>query len=220
MKNDHIILYFLRHENRYSHGLAECSLSHSGLESARHRLPKMLNQQTIQNIYCSPLLRTCQTIYQYAFNNCHKIKLEQSLYELVNKSTSHYTALVSKDTEIPQIKINDRMLCLYQSQYQYLSKIRCDFEKSYSDSNSEEAKMESLKDLKQNLEYFVIMMDNENHYDMNHCDDIKEMMDQITQCILYVDGLIVGKMPMIILPQGDAYDVLLSYINESLKILE
>lgn len=224
---DKFVLYFVRHENRYAHGLADCSLTHDGIYSARHELPKIMNDQpNIQNIYCSPLLRTCQTIYQYAKDNNHLIKLEQSLYEFVNRWTSHYTILAINNG-LPQInKDSNDILCLYKHQYSFLLKIKGKFKQSDWTSESKIAKMEILTDLRQDLDNFIIMM-NDDHYTymtkfrFSYDKYITKVMEFVTHCILYIDGLIVGKIPTMNIPNDkNAFNILVDLIDKSLNILE
>lgn len=230
-----IVLYFIRHENRYPNGLADCSLTHDGIYSARHELPKIISAQPkIQNIYCSPLLRTCQTIYQYAKDNNHLIKLEQSLYEFVSGWTRHYSVL-AQSVGVPQIKQDDeKVLCLYKNQYILLLKIKQKLEQ-WSDNESEKEKDNELKDteliselkeLKQDFDFLNIMM-NDDHYtymtkSRYHYDNkITKIIENITYCILLIDGLIIGKMPRINIPsEKKPNQILLNVVNESVRIIE
>ena len=54
-------------------------------------------------IYCSPLLRTLQTIYPFAEMNNTQINLEESLYEHISQGTSHYASL----NRLPKIDTHD-----------------------------------------------------------------------------------------------------------------
>lgn len=228
---DLFTVYFVRHENRYAHGLADCSLTLEGIYSASHELTKILDHQKVNNIYCSPLLRTCQTIYGFAKENNMKIKLEQSLYELVNRWTSHYAILPSIGSSLPLIeKTCTDVLCLYMNQYMFLQKIKRKILKDWkaTEFESYEIHHNFLKDLKQDLNCFTIMMNDDRytyvtkfryHYDNN----ISKILENITYCTLYIDGLIIGSFPMINIANNDyaqSYDQLLNMINESLEIFE
>ena len=94
-----ITLYLIRHEKRLAHGLYDCPLTDSGLISAIYKIAKY-NFTKPFNIYCSPLLRTLQTIYPLAQLHNTKIKLDDSLYEYVNNWQSHYAIL----DDLPKIK--------------------------------------------------------------------------------------------------------------------
>jgi len=91
-------IYLIRHEERYDNGLIDCSLTDRGLYNAQNIVNDKLVKQNIEhfNIYCSPFLRTMQTIFPYVFNICEKYNnslsfcLEDSLYELINHNISHY----------------------------------------------------------------------------------------------------------------------------------
>lgn len=220
--NDNFVLYFIRHENRFPHGLADCSLTNDGIYSAKYEIPNVMNGQSkVKNIYCSPLLRTCQTIYQYAKTNDYPIKLEQSLYEFTHSWTSHYTAL-AKNQAIPQInKDSNDVLCLYKLQYDFLSKIRKNI-----DTESKNPDIDMLRDLKLDLNHFLAMI-NDDHYTYitkfrYHYDKkITTVMDNITFCILYIDGMIVGKMPRVEIPSDKKpFDMIINLIDESLNILK
>jgi broad specificity phosphatase PhoE len=99
MQSGKVTIYLVRHEERYQHGLFDCSLTCGGICSAKYKLPNKIDI-TNPNIYCSPLLRTVQTIYPFAKKHNLKIRLEDSLYEFVNHQTSHYIDL----PKVPKIE--------------------------------------------------------------------------------------------------------------------
>ena len=102
--NNEFTIYLIRHEERYDNGLVDCSLTDRGLYNAQNIINDKLVKQNIEhfNIYCSPFLRTMQTIFPYVYNICEKYNnsssfcLEDSLYELINYNISHYFKLFPK----------------------------------------------------------------------------------------------------------------------------
>jgi broad specificity phosphatase PhoE len=91
-------IYFIRHENRFNSATNDCSLTSDGLYSAEFELPtKIINSlakdgltsQEVQ-VYCSPTLRTLQTIWFYCKETSTKIKVEELLHETVSNMIAHY----------------------------------------------------------------------------------------------------------------------------------
>ena len=73
-------LILLRHEKRGISPGFFTSLTDEGLSNSELLVNK-LNKYKINKIYCSPLLRTLQTIYPYYIKNKKKINVEYALYE-------------------------------------------------------------------------------------------------------------------------------------------
>ena len=73
-------LYLLRHEKRYSSPAFYTSLTEAGLRNSI-KLAGSLQKYNFDEIYCSPFLRTVQTIFPYLKKNNKKINVEYSLYE-------------------------------------------------------------------------------------------------------------------------------------------
>ena len=79
-------IYVLRHEQRYGCPKFFTSLTEKGLENSQILIEK-IKKLKINHVYCSPFLRTIQTIYPYINNIDGKIKIENSLYEAVKSNT-------------------------------------------------------------------------------------------------------------------------------------
>ena len=224
-------LYFVRHENRFLHGLADCSLTNEGIFSSKNELPGKFNMNvddnkvTINNIYCSPLLRTVQTIYPTARLLGKQIKLEESLYELVNSWTSHYTVFANSDKKLPMIDHNIKsIISLYFIQFNFLFKIKNRLETLPRDNplaktwdewikinqthDSEEksiiqAYINVLIELKSNLDLFLVMINDDRYTYVTknirkyiHDDpNISSAIQNITNCIIFIEGMIVCKIP-------------------------
>ena len=73
-------LYLLRHEKRYASPAFYTSLTEAGLKNADN-LVDILKKHNFDEIYCSPFLRTVQTILPYLKYSKKKINIEYSLYE-------------------------------------------------------------------------------------------------------------------------------------------
>ena len=73
-------LYLLRHEKRYASPAFYTSLTEAGLKNADN-LVHTLMKYDFDEIYCSPFLRTVQTILPYVKKTNKKINIEYSLYE-------------------------------------------------------------------------------------------------------------------------------------------
>lgn len=254
-------LYFIRHENRFLHGLADCSLTNEGIFSSKNELPNKINmiigdnKATINNIYCSPLLRTIQTIYPTAKLLEKQIKLDESLYELVNSWTSHYTVFANFDKKLPMIEHNDKSIIpLYFVQSNFLFKIKNKLEtlpknnpltKTWDEwinlnqtNDLEErsiiqAYINMLIELKSDLDLFLVMINDDRYTYVTknirkyiHDDpNISNVVQNITNCIIFIEGIIVCKIPIMtmlveIVKKLSLYDSCLLFINDSLKLLE
>jgi broad specificity phosphatase PhoE len=253
--NSNMIFYFVRHENRFLHGLADCSLTNEGIFSAKNELPEkfnmILSDNTIKinNIYCSPLLRTIQTIYPTAKLLGKQIKLEQSLYELVNSWTSHYTAFVDCNKNLPMIDHNCKStIPLYFLQATHLLKIKYKLDKLSKDISLSKTWNEwivrddsqeniqkynnILLELKSDLDVFLVMMNDDRytyatknirkyiHDDPN----ISSVIQNIANCIIFIEAIIVCKIPISstlieIVKNLSLIDGCLLFVNESLKLM-
>jgi broad specificity phosphatase PhoE len=76
-------IFLLRHEERFEPPSFFTPLTQNGLINS-HKLVKKLESFTFDEIYCSPFLRTVQTIYPYCIENNREINIENSLYEINN----------------------------------------------------------------------------------------------------------------------------------------
>jgi broad specificity phosphatase PhoE len=74
-------IYILRHEDRPQDCSFFAPLTKVGLENAINLVPK-LKKENINKIYCSPFIRTLQTIYPYSKEHNIKINIEYGLSEL------------------------------------------------------------------------------------------------------------------------------------------
>jgi len=79
-------LYILRHEERTSDATFFSPLTEQGLLNS-NKLVNKLEKLNITKIYCSPFIRTLQTIYPFVikYNNI-KINLEYNLIEIQHES--------------------------------------------------------------------------------------------------------------------------------------
>lgn len=103
-------IYISRHENRYENGLFDCSLTLNGMYNAiKETTRKLLSDKYIKdstnvNVYCSPNLRTIQTIIpfclEYSKEKKMSFKFEDSIYELLDHNIKHYYKFETK----PMIK--------------------------------------------------------------------------------------------------------------------
>ena len=86
-------IYLVRHENRFNCAVSDCSLTSDGLFSSQFELPSSLDRAingSGTKIYCSPTLRTLQTIVFYAKDNNIKIRPDEMIYELIANRIEHY----------------------------------------------------------------------------------------------------------------------------------
>lgn len=77
-------IYILRHEDRTQDCSFFAPLTKNGLENSI-KLVRYLEKEKIDMIYCSPFIRTLQTIYPYAKEHDVKINIEYGLSELHNE---------------------------------------------------------------------------------------------------------------------------------------
>jgi len=82
-------IYILRHEDRTQDCSFFSPLTKTGLNNSV-KLIDYLKKENITKIYCSPFIRTLQTIYPYAKNNNININLEYGLVEI------HHQDLIPK----------------------------------------------------------------------------------------------------------------------------
>jgi broad specificity phosphatase PhoE len=75
--------YLMRHEKRDHDVSFGASLSYEGLQNAEHAVPERLACLNIERVYCSPFLRTLQTIAPYCLEDDHMICPEWALSESI-----------------------------------------------------------------------------------------------------------------------------------------
>ena len=117
-------VYFLRHEERYRVGDAECSLTPRGILKASIDTIKKIIKATkgrhpINSIYSSPFLRTLQTIFPFAKSKKLKIKVEDSLYEHLAYRILHYFCQDKKEKAYDhkiQTTVDRKEINLYQKE--------------------------------------------------------------------------------------------------------
>lgn len=78
-------LYILRHEERTIDATFFSPLTEKGLENSKNLVEK-LDKLKISKIYCSPYIRTLQTIYPFSIKNNIKLNLEYNLIEIQHES--------------------------------------------------------------------------------------------------------------------------------------
>lgn len=92
------VIYLIRHENRFNCAIQDCSLTSDGLYSAQFELPEKLDSiiredelsSELINIYCSPTLRTLQTIWFYAERHNKRARIENTIHETLVNNMAHY----------------------------------------------------------------------------------------------------------------------------------
>ena len=111
-------IILLRHEERYEIPLFFTSLTEKGLINSKN-LSKKINEINPDVIYCSPFLRTIQTIKPYCLDYNKKIRIEYSLYEYIHANEFSKSNYKHDVTELnPEIYSNITE--------DYESLIRCD----------------------------------------------------------------------------------------------
>lgn len=78
-------LYILRHEDRTIDASFFGPLSKKGIQNSYNLIP-ILKNLNINKIYCSPFIRTLQTIIPYSKKNDIKLNLEYGLIEIKHES--------------------------------------------------------------------------------------------------------------------------------------
>ncbi len=73
-------IILLRHEKREDYPGYYSNLTKEGFKDS-FKLVTKLNKYNIDKIYCSPLVRTLQTIHPYCIKNKRKVNVEHALYE-------------------------------------------------------------------------------------------------------------------------------------------
>ena len=74
-------LILLRHEKREDYPGFFSNLTNDGLKDA-FKLSKKIDSLNIDIIYCSPFIRTLQTVYPYSSGSDTKVNLEYSIAEM------------------------------------------------------------------------------------------------------------------------------------------
>jgi len=96
-------LILLRHEKREIHPGFFSSLTEEGLEDSKLLIDKF-KKYKIDQIYCSPLLRTLQTIYPYCIKNKRKVTIEYALHEYKHNP---YFLIEPKIYDVEDLKDNN-----------------------------------------------------------------------------------------------------------------
>jgi len=91
-------IYILRHEDRTQDCSFYSPLTRTGLENSINLVP-YLTKHKINMIFCSPFIRTLQTILPYAKSRGLKINLEHSLAEIQHP---HLIPVKSYQINLPQ----------------------------------------------------------------------------------------------------------------------
>jgi len=78
-------IYILRHEDRTIDATFFSPLTEQGLNNANNLIP-IIQKLNITKIYCSPFIRTMQTIYPFSKKNNIKLNLDYSLIEIQHES--------------------------------------------------------------------------------------------------------------------------------------
>ena len=91
-------IYILRHEDRTMDATFFSPLTQDGLDNSI-KLLEILEKCKIDTIYCSPFIRTLQTIYPYSKKHDIKINTEHSLSEIQHP---HIIPVKSYQINLPQ----------------------------------------------------------------------------------------------------------------------
>jgi broad specificity phosphatase PhoE len=97
INNNIMKLFILRHEERTNDATFFSPLTEKGLINANNLVSK-LEKLKITKIYCSPYIRTLQTIYPFSIKNKIKLNLEYNLIEIQHQNI---IAPKSHGTELP-----------------------------------------------------------------------------------------------------------------------
>lgn len=74
-------IYLLRHESRNGNSNFETPLTPEGISRAENELCDKLEELEIDTIYCSPFLRTIQTIYPFCKRKGLRVNIDWTLAE-------------------------------------------------------------------------------------------------------------------------------------------
>eukprot|EP00659_Diplonema_papillatum_P009198 gene9198-14264_t len=94
-------LYILRHEARGSDQTFNSRLTPDGKAAAEGKLAATLQQLGIQTVFCSPFVRTIETIAPYCTRNGHEIRLEWGLCEFL--ASRQHAALENPAPHPPEV---------------------------------------------------------------------------------------------------------------------
>ena len=97
-------IILLRHEERYEDPTFFTELTSHGKMEANSKIIKLLSKHKNDHIYCSPFLRTIQTVYPYCLKLNKKINIEYSLYEYVHSFQFNSSNWKEKFENIPDDK--------------------------------------------------------------------------------------------------------------------
>ena len=113
-------LFLLRHEKRPLNDPGFFTkLTHQGLDDTK-KITEELKDKNIQIIFCSPFLRTIQTIQDFSINNNLMINIENSLYE--SSQGINFTNVSNYSFE----DLNNDEYCLKNINYNYQGYLKID----------------------------------------------------------------------------------------------
>jgi len=94
----HMRIWTLRHEERYQSPVFETSLTYNGFHRAK-LLARTLDNMEITHIYCSPFVRTLQTIAPFLLFSSIKVNLEPAVSEFIqHEDFAHRHTVIPVDT--------------------------------------------------------------------------------------------------------------------------
>lgn len=141
-------LILLRHEKRENYPGFYSSLTKDGLKDSS-KLVKKLNKLDIDIIYCSPFIRTIQTIHPYCIKNDVSINIEYALHEYRHNP---YFIIESKIYKIKDINDNELTQIINKK---YKSKIKINYFKSF---------LENEQQLNDRITIFLKYLKNNNEF--------------------------------------------------------
>jgi len=141
-------IFVLRHEERGLDSTYFSSLTLKGKQNSVNLVEK-LERLKIDVIYCSPFLRTIQTIYPYAIRNNKQINLETALYESIHTNSFNKDSYIHSYKEL--LDENPGFTDIINENY-----------RSYIDINKLQFPENNLNDLYKRIKPFIQWI-NENH---------------------------------------------------------
>lgn len=102
MSGKHGKLYMLRHEKRGPTTSFSTPLTPEGLANAATKVVETLKPKHFCEIYCSPFVRTLQTIQPYCLGEHRKVNVEWSLVESIPQESTYpaeFKDIVNSDYE-------------------------------------------------------------------------------------------------------------------------
>ena len=123
-------IYLLRHERRFSSPKFFSSLTVKGIDNSELLIDK-IKKLEIDIIFCSPFLRTVQTVYPYLADTGQKINIEYALYEAVKQDTFTKEDYLHDYTEL--YRVNNSFRNVINENYKsFLDKNSIDFPENLS----------------------------------------------------------------------------------------